>query len=309
MAPAKKNTKNKNRGVPIAGIVLAGLLIAAGIAWFMFFRDTSPQSVDSVAAQEAREQAIQEASAGAAGETDTGVDTDAGSAGDPQAAPAADAQTADTDTTQPESGGETELDSGQPDSAASVGAPSDGVWVVDSSIGTFDDACLTEVCGSGFAGFRINEELAGIGAKTVVGRTPDVSGSMEVLGTQVIGATFTVDMTTLVTDNPSRTDALKGTSGGLETSTFPTAVFELTEPIELGQVPIEGVAIDVQATGNRGNAGWPDQCLRQPRRHAAQRLRHSDTKRGRCSERRRQRHDGTPTLPESVTRSRGGYAV
>ncbi len=124
------------------------------------------------------------------------------------------------------------------------------MWTVDTSIGTFDASCLTEVCGSTFAGFRINEVLASIGAKTVVGRTPDVAGSIEISGTEVIGAEFVVDMTSLITDDGSRTAALKATSGGLETNTFPEARFELTQPIELGQAPVEGAPIQVEAVGN-----------------------------------------------------------
>lgn len=196
-----------------------GLIVAIAAVWFLFIRDTAPASVDSVAAAEARDAAIAES---AAQEVET----------------------------EPVDEGETELDSGQPDSAASVGAATDGVWTVDTTIGTFDDSCLTEVCASSFVGFRINEELAGFGAKTVVGRTPDVSGSMELSGTQVIGAEFLVDMTTLITDDPGRNAAIKGATGGLETVAFPEARFELTQPIELGEVPAEGASISVQAVGN-----------------------------------------------------------
>src|SRR4051812_6188101 len=48
----------------------------------------------------------------------------------------------------------------------------DGTWTVDDSIGSF-----TDFTGS-FAGFRVQEQLAGVGAKTAVGRTPDVTGGM-----------------------------------------------------------------------------------------------------------------------------------
>lgn len=207
------------------GIGLVGLVVLALAVYWLFFRDNAPASVDSVDAQEARSAAIAEAAVDEPASQETVVD-----------------DTVDE--------GETELDSGQPDSAASVGSASDGIWTVDQSIGMFDEACLTEVCGSTFAGFRINEELASFGAKTVVGRTPDVTGSMELTGSQIVGASFVVDMTTLITDNDGRTDALRGPSGGLETSTFPEATFELTQPIELGEIPAEGSAISVNAVGN-----------------------------------------------------------
>jgi len=223
-------------------ISVVGLVAAALAVYFVFFRSSAPASVDSVAAAEARQEAI--AAAAADSETADAATVDAGSTQQPDES--GDNGVDDTATDDSAAA----LDSAQPDSAASIGAPTDGVWSVDSSIGTFDQACLTDVCGSNFAGFRIDEELANFGAKTVVGRTPNVTGSMELSGTQVIGAEFTVDMTTLITDNDSRTSALSGPNGGLETATFPLAQFELTTPIELGEVPAEGVAIQVNATGN-----------------------------------------------------------
>ena len=38
----------------------------------------------------------------------------------------------------------------------------DGIWIIDTEIGEFNDACLTEVCGSSFVGFRIDEELVAV---------------------------------------------------------------------------------------------------------------------------------------------------
>ena len=60
----------------------------------------------------------------------------------------------------------------------------DGFWIIDREIGGFDDSCLTEVCGSSFVGFRIDEELVGIGGKTVVGRTPDISAQFTITGSK-----------------------------------------------------------------------------------------------------------------------------
>ena len=216
----------------IGGSGAVGLVVVALAIFFLFFRDSAPVSVDSVEAAEARQEAI---AAAVAGSGDATADA---------AQPTAAVESAD------DAYAETELDSGQPDSNASVGAATDGVWSIDTAIGTFDATCLTDVCGSSFAGFRINEELANFGAKTVVGRTPGVSGSLELVDTQVIGAEFVVDMTGLITDNNSRTGALRGPNGGIETAVFPEARFELTQPIELGSVPAEGASIQVQAVGN-----------------------------------------------------------
>jgi polyisoprenoid-binding protein YceI len=117
----------------------------------------------------------------------------------------------------------------------------DGTWKVDPSIGSFTDFT------NSFVGYRVQEELAGIGAKTAVGRTPDVSGSITIDGTTIPKADFTADLSTLKSDEGRRDGAIH--SQGLETSRFPTATFELTEPIDLGKIPAEGTKTSVDATG------------------------------------------------------------
>src|SRR5215208_3494870 len=76
----------------------------------------------------------------------------------------------------------------------------DGTWTVNQSIGSFSDFT------SSFAGFRVQEELVGIGGKTAVGRTPNVTGSITINGTTVPKGTFDVDMASIVTDDERRTN-------------------------------------------------------------------------------------------------------
>lgn len=234
-----------NRIRIIAGALLIGLIAGGFGAWWFLFRDDSAVSVESSEAAAARQEAIDAAVAGAQGgegdddgdPDEASVDGAGGGEGDEERDDGRDADSADAV-------------SGQADSAAVVGSAADGVWVVDTSIGTFGEECLEVVCSAGFVGFRIDEELAGIGAKTVVGRTPAVDGRMEIQGTQILSAEIVADMTQLLTDNPSRTGALKTANGGLETATFPEASFVLAEPIELGQIPVEGAAVQVDALGD-----------------------------------------------------------
>jgi polyisoprenoid-binding protein YceI len=138
-------------------------------------------------------------------------------------------------------------DEGVDGSPSAVEAEADGTWTVDTTIGTFDDACLTEVCDTSFVGFRIDEELASIGAKTVVGRSPGVTGSMVIEGTRIVATELVADMTQLITDSGARTNAIR--TQAIETAAFPEARFTLTEPIELVDLPAEGEEIDVDATG------------------------------------------------------------
>jgi polyisoprenoid-binding protein YceI len=131
--------------------------------------------------------------------------------------------------------------------AASVAAVGiDGTWAVDSQIGSFDYAA-GDFSGS-WAGYRVQEQLVGIGATTAVGRTPDITGTITLAGTQLTGANLSVDLTTLVSDQSMRDGQLA--RQGVQTDQFPTATFVLTSPIELGRVPVEGEEVSVTATGD-----------------------------------------------------------
>ncbi|MFL5726759.1 MAG: YceI family protein [Chloroflexota bacterium] len=127
-------------------------------------------------------------------------------------------------------------------SAEVGGAVFDGTWNVDSSIGSFSD-----FSGS-FVGYRVQEELANIGAATAVGRTPNVTGSLTFDGSTVTGADFTADLSTLQSDRPQRDGQLRRQA--LETGTYPTATFKLTQPMDLGTVPADGQVIESTATGD-----------------------------------------------------------
>jgi polyisoprenoid-binding protein YceI len=117
-----------------------------------------------------------------------------------------------------------------------------GTWNVDPTVGSFSDFS------SSFVGYRVQEELASVGATEAVGRTPDVTGTMSVDGTTITAAEFTADLTTLQSDEGNRDRQLR--RQGLETGTFPTATFTLTQPIELGSEPAEGSTVDATAVGD-----------------------------------------------------------
>lgn len=87
-----------------------------------------------------------------------------------------------------------------------------------------------------------------MGAATAVGRTPDVSGTLVIEGTTLRSVEITADLTTLKSDNSMRDGQLR--RQGLETGTFPTGSFVLTEPITLDAIPADGETISVTATGD-----------------------------------------------------------
>jgi polyisoprenoid-binding protein YceI len=122
----------------------------------------------------------------------------------------------------------------------------DGTWTVDPSIGSFDyDA--GDFTGS-WVGYRVQEELVGVGGVEAVGRTPDVTGSITLAGTTLTEAQLEADLTTLRSDESMR-DGQLGRQG-IETDQYPTATFVLTQPIELGTLPAEGESITVDAVGD-----------------------------------------------------------
>jgi polyisoprenoid-binding protein YceI len=158
--------------------------------------------------------------------------------------PAGPAAVADTSlppvaTSAPTSASGSTQPAGSPLASGSTGI--DGTWNVDPSIGSFADST------SSFVGYRVQEQLASIGANTAVGRTPNVSGSMTISGTKVTAATITADLTTLQSDDQRRDGQLA--RQGIQTSQFPMATFTLTSPIDLGPVPADGQEIQVTATG------------------------------------------------------------
>jgi len=134
-----------------------------------------------------------------------------------------------------------------PGAAASAVAVSlDGIWAIDHTIGSFDYAA-GDFSGS-WAGYRVQEQLVGVGGTTAVGRTPDITGDITLAGTQLSAANLTVDLTTLVSDQSMRDGQLS--HQGVETDQFPKATFVLTQPIELGHIPAQGEEVAVTATGD-----------------------------------------------------------
>jgi polyisoprenoid-binding protein YceI len=116
-------------------------------------------------------------------------------------------------------------------SASGVDGGIEGAWTVaDGSI----------------VGYRIDEVLFGQDSEAV-GRTESVTGDVTIEGTTVTVATFEVDMTTFESGESRRDRQFEGRI--MEVSQFPTATFQLTEPIELGSVPADGEDVTATAIG------------------------------------------------------------
>ncbi len=118
--------------------------------------------------------------------------------------------------------------------AVSSGADLAGTWSVRRSEGTF-------------VGYRIDEILSGVDFEAV-GRSATVSGSVVATESQITEVSIAADLRDLTSDNGARDNQLK--SQALESETFPVACFTLTSPIEVTEVPAEGVEASFTATGD-----------------------------------------------------------
>jgi polyisoprenoid-binding protein YceI len=118
--------------------------------------------------------------------------------------------------------------SGTPTSSSSI----DGTWKVGSG---------------SVVGYRVNETLFGQ-SNTASGRTSSVTGSLTVAGHTATAGSFTADLTTVASDKSQRDRQFQGRI--MNTATYPTATFKLTQPIALGSEPADGVTVTKQATGD-----------------------------------------------------------
>ena len=89
-----------------------------------------------------------------------------------------------------------------------------------------------------FVGFRVNEELSGIGSTTAVGRTPAVTRHDDDRWTTLTATTIEADMTALTTNNSRRDDDARDALGNRSSSRRPRS--SLTSPIDLGDAAATG---------------------------------------------------------------------
>ena len=102
--------------------------------------------------------------------------------------------------------------------------------------------------GESFVGYRVKEELARIGTTTAVGRTSDLTATLQFDGEAITDVRVEADLTSLQSDSAMRDGALR--QQALETNRYPTASFVLTQPIALDGVPEEGVPVTATAVGD-----------------------------------------------------------
>ncbi len=235
----------------LAGIVAVIVLAVAAVALFILTRGEAPEAVDletTVARIEAAE--ATEATDESTGEPSATEVIDDHEGHDHEAEVIESATDGSGNvTTVPEPSmedvaAEIEAESTSAGEAVDTAAGLAGVWTVEAAENPGD--LQGEPTGS-FAGFRVDEVLNNIGDFTAVGRTAEVSGSIELSGTALVAANVEVQMGTLATDNSFRDGQIYR---ALNTSEFPLATFTLVEPVELPAGMADGEAFSGSAVGD-----------------------------------------------------------
>lgn len=125
-------------------------------------------------------------------------------------------------------------------SSTTLGGQTSGTAIPGSLDGTW------EVSQGSQAGYRAKEVLFGQDAEAV-GRTSDVTGTFVFKATTLQSADFTVDMTTIKSDEDRRDNQFQGRI--MDTKTYPTATFKLTAPLTVETLPSKGVTAEFTVSG------------------------------------------------------------
>lgn len=150
-------------------------------------------------------------------------------------------------TASPAPGGDDGTDPADDDEGATERVDADGTWTVSTEIDTFDLAASTGT----FVGYRIVEELSGIGVTEAVGRTPEVSGSLVVQGTTVSDVLVEGSLTELRSDRSQRDTRVERALdvGRHPVVRFTAPTFELPEPFA------DGSRVQLEVPGTLSAAG------------------------------------------------------
>ena len=103
------------------------------------------------------------------------------------------------------------------------------------------------VGGGSVAGYRVKETLFGA-SNIAVGRTNTITGSLTVAAGKLTAGNFSVDVATVHSDRSARDDSFKIRI--MEVGTFPTASFNLTQPVDIGRLASGAGHQVVNVTGN-----------------------------------------------------------
>ena len=235
------STPNRPGGrIPLyIGLGLVAVLVLGVIAWTQLRTDApDAANLDAATAELTGDETDADAEDEATSTTEADDAADADDTSTDDAADSTDADDADADDTE-----DAATDDADAEDAEAIIDDVSGDWSVDTSIGEFSFENSTGT----YVGFRAGEELTSVGVTEAVGRTPEVTGTVTIDGQTVTATSIEADMTAITTDISRRDGAVRR---ALETDSFPTATFVLTEPIDLGADPASGAPVSATAVGD-----------------------------------------------------------
>ena len=246
------------RRMILLGAVIVAAVVVIVLLWYFLIRSDAPPpasieaAVESVRAdQQAQQQAVtqpqqaqteeqpqaeastassaqQAADEGAAQQQQQAGSSEGGAYGDAPSAvadeSAATSEAEDTEAPESQSAG------AEPLAAADLV----GTWVLSER-------------GESFVGYRIGEVLANVGTATAVGRTGEITATLEFDGETITAVEIVADLRTLKSDQGFRDGALK--DRGIESNTYPFATFVLTEAISIDIIPVGENPVSVTVAG------------------------------------------------------------
>ena len=237
------------RRLILLGIVVAAVVVVIVLLWYFLIRSDAPPpasieaAVESVRTDQQAQQQVQQQAATRQQQAQS------------EDQPQAEASTASTAQQTADEGGAQQEQASSSDGGAYGDAPS---AVADQSAATAEaeDTGAPEAQsadtgppaaadlvgtwalserGESFVGYRIGEVLANVGTATAVGRTGEITATLEFDGQTITAVEIVADLRTLKSDQGFRDGALK--DRGIESNTYPFATFVLTEAIPIDIIP------------------------------------------------------------------------
>ena len=246
------------RRLILLGAVVAAVVVVIVLLWYFLIRSDAPPPASIEAAVEsvrtdqqaqqqaatqpqqaqAQEQPQAEASTASSGQqaADEGAAQQQQQAGSSEGGAYGDAPSAVADESAATSEAEdTEAPESQSaDAEPPAAADLVGTWVLSER-------------GESFVGYRIGEVLANVGTATAVGRTGEITATLEFDGQTITAVEIVADLRTLKSDQGFRDGALK--DRGIESNTYPFATFVLTEAISIDIIPTGENPVSVTVAG------------------------------------------------------------
>jgi polyisoprenoid-binding protein YceI len=134
-----------------------------------------------------------------------------------------------------------------PSTTAATSAAPDATTTTATAADPATDTSQWQIAEGSELGYRVAEVLFGVDTEGV-GRTGEVTGGITIESTTMTAASFEVDVASITSDDGRRDGQFRGRI--METDRFPTASFELSEPVELGVEATEGAEVTVEITGD-----------------------------------------------------------